>query len=173
VVLVEGDEDKALIEAAASLAGSDPSAAGIAVVPVRGKTNIDRVRTIFLQLGIRVFVCFDGDGGKKDEVDNNRRLLRLLGAEAADSPATQLHDTWACFEQDLQTTVQGEFGASAYQEAIQEANQMYGFRGKEGQKNPTVLRTTLERLHRAGGRSAALDALVAKISSLQAQVTVQ
>ena len=61
VVLVEGEDDRAVILGYARSMNSDFDALGISVIPCSGKSSIDRPLLIFKQLGISVYVVWDGD----------------------------------------------------------------------------------------------------------------
>lgn len=170
VVIVEGEEDAALLTAAAHRAGHDLGASGIAIVPVGGKSNIDRVLVIFRQLGKPTYVCFDGDASQRDHADlpdphANERLLGLLGADPVQFPQTQITGSWACFEDTFQAAIDPEFGVDEYRAAINTAREQLGF-VKGGAKNSGVIARALEILHESGLRSPTLDSLVANIADM-------
>jgi len=82
---------------------------GIVVVPAGGKNNIDRPTVIFRGLSIPTYFIFDADShligkGKKEEDAKNRnhRYLRLADVSLADFPETQVHETWAVFNKNLE-----------------------------------------------------------------------
>lgn len=112
VLLVEGRSDAGLLSGAADRDGGLESH-GIAVVPTNGKTRMATAWAILEELGVPVFVVFDGDrairqrmaGDGKAEADMaaaeadakgwNRKLLRLLGAAEVDWPDTAVAATYA------------------------------------------------------------------------------
>ncbi|WP_407470506.1 AAA family ATPase [Xanthomonas campestris pv. raphani] len=55
VVLVEGRSDRSALQACARLLGLDFHAAGIAILPVEGKLNLDRPYAVFTELEIPTF----------------------------------------------------------------------------------------------------------------------
>ncbi len=81
VVLVEGETDKAVIEAAFRAANRDLSREGVSVINVVGKNNLSKPLYIFRRLGIPTFVVFDNDTGKPKGVEANRLLQRLNGVD--------------------------------------------------------------------------------------------
>jgi hypothetical protein len=168
VVLVEGDEDWPIIKATAAEQGVDLDQMGIVVLPVDGKSNLDRPYLVFKQLGIPVFVIFDGDANKgrdRRDTDSNKRLLTLLASEAMDLPETQVQATWACFKNDIKTTLREEIGASEFDTALREARGELGFT-RGGEKNPIVLAVVLAKLRAAGHASETLSKVVTKIKAL-------
>ena len=87
VVLVEGEDDRAAILGFARSKECDFDGLGITVIPCSGKSSIDRPLLIFRQLGISVYVVWDGDyGGNDAKPEDNRYLLRLLGKPEQDWP---------------------------------------------------------------------------------------
>ena len=79
VVLVEGEDDRAAILGFARSKECDFDGLGITVIPCSGKSSIDRPLLIFRQLGVSVYVVWDGDYGANDaRPEDNRYLLRLL-----------------------------------------------------------------------------------------------
>ena len=97
VVLVEGEDDRAAILGFARSKECDFDGLGITVIPCSGKSSIDRPLIIFRQLGISVYVVWDGDhGGNDAKPEDNRYLLRLLGKPEQDWPEF-VGDSSACF----------------------------------------------------------------------------
>ncbi|MEE9225742.1 MAG: ATP-dependent endonuclease [Bacteroidota bacterium] len=79
-ILVEGEDDRAAILGAAKANGTDLESNGFSVIPCGGKTSLDRPASIFRQLGIPVYLIWDGDKESNDaKPEDNHRLLRLLG----------------------------------------------------------------------------------------------
>lgn len=96
-------------------------AAGVAIVPVGGKTSIPLVHAILTSIGIPVYALFDADGGfearavangkeqkKIDEerqghVTANRMALKYFGRPEEDFPSAIVTDKFAIFEDHLET----------------------------------------------------------------------
>lgn len=141
VVLLEGEEDRAVLAAAAAERDLDLAQRGIALLAVGGKGNLDRAIVSFRQLGIPTYALFDVDQrrGGDGNARSNRALLRLLGRPPEDFPDTQVHASFACFEETLLGTVRGELGAQAVEAALDRACDRFGFT-HDGRKNGVVLR---------------------------------
>lgn len=165
VVLVEGQEDVAFLEAAQEQERVDLASAGIAVLPVGGKTCLDRPLVLLRQLGIPTYVLFDGDAGQ-NKPRPNRLLLALHDESAVDAPSTLISSAYAVFEEDFQRAVESDVGEAAFQAAINRACEQHGFAAGDGGKNGTVLRTAFQILGEAGHRSALLAEVMASIRAL-------
>ena len=114
VVVVEGFGDMGALWAMQDIMKKDWSSLGIAIIPARGKNNIDRPVVIFRGFSIPIYFIFDGDSHyrvakdkEKDKeteaIKRNRRYLKLAGASEEDFPPTQVHETWACFEDEIES----------------------------------------------------------------------
>ena len=142
VVLVEGESDQAAILGAAAATGLDLDEYGVSVVPVGGKTKLDKPFCVFSLLGIPCYVVFDGDKnkGEKGNPQTNEKLLRLLGASASMWPPSKTTDTFACFEDDLERQLRSDWGEKEYQSIMEEARECYGYCATDDAcKNPSVM----------------------------------
>jgi putative ATP-dependent endonuclease of the OLD family len=171
VVLVEGASDRAAIHAAAALNDIDLEARGIAVLPVAGKTNLDRPAAIFLELCVPTYLVWDCDkkGDKVDRAGTNRALQLLMGVEKADAvdAASVVSSNFTCFEGDLETTLRQEMGSDLFNTQLDLVKARYGVEGRdEAQKAPFIMAEVLSRAAEAGGRSRTLDAMVQSIVAL-------
>jgi hypothetical protein len=156
VVLVEGDEDVALIRAAGRARGWEFDDLGIAIVPVSGKNNLDRPLLVFQALGIPTYLVFDGDKSKGEEsASANCLLLNLLHAEVVDHPQTQICGDWACFEEKIGNTVRSEIGHDAWDEALLRICRDLGY-SDGGTKNSMVMEEVHRRLAEQGLESPSL-----------------
>jgi hypothetical protein len=166
-VLLEGDEDRAVLAAAAAERDLDLAQRGIALLAVGGKGNLDRAIVLFRQLGIPTYALFDVDQrrGGDGNARSNRALLRLLGRPPEDFPDTQVHASFACFEETLLGTVRGELGAQAVEAALDRACDRFGFT-PDGRKNGVVLREAFHLLAGQGLTSSTLSALMDRVATL-------
>ena len=171
VVLVEGEEDRALLMAGAKQAEFDFDREGIAVLPVSGKTNLDRALVLFDGLRIPTYVLFDGDahekgGNKEQSSKTNRALLTLLGQrDLFDFSDTRVEQRFSCFPNNFRAAVEGDLGNDILTNAISEAQEELGFSGDQGRKSPAVLRLALANIHAQGKDSPLLARIIEAIRS--------
>lgn len=170
VVLVEGEDDRAAILGFAKSMNHDLDGRGITVIPCFGKANIDRPLVIFRQLGIPVYVVWDGDYGVKDaKPEHNRYLLRLLDKPELDWPNFG-EESSACFKVNLEKTLQDEMGEESFAQWLLEAQQRLGIaKKKHALKNPAVLEQIVEKATSNGKTSGSLEKIIEKITSLKTQ----
>ena len=168
VVLVEGEGDQAAILAVAESMGYDLSSMGVAVVPCRGKTQMDRPAMVFRNLGIRSYLMWDNDRGDKDSSpDENRRLLRLVGAAEEDWPSG-VRGTHACLEGNLETMLRREITEPVFDEALSEASVEHQIKQGQARKNPFILRSIIDRANDHGHVSQTLSGVVREIVKISA-----
>jgi putative ATP-dependent endonuclease of the OLD family len=103
VVVVEGESDVAALWAMQIQMNHRWDELGIVVVPVSGKSKIDRAVVAFQGFGIPTYFMFDGDRTRGTDAATNRLLLRLGNGNEADFPATTITPEFAVFEQDIET----------------------------------------------------------------------
>ena len=170
VVLVEGEDDRAAILGAANSMMHDFDSLGIAVIPCFGKTNLDRPLVIFRQLGVPVYVVWDGDYGSSDaKPEANRYLLRLLGQTEQDWPDF-VGNSCACFKINLEKTLEDEMGKESFVQWLSEAQQQLGIAKKDhALKNPVVIQRIVENAVSNGKTSESLNGVVNSIVALKAQ----
>lgn len=166
VVLVEGEDDRAVILGAARAEGLNLESRGVSVIPCNGKTNIDRPLVIFRDLDIRVYPVWDSDrGGNDPKVATNRRLLSLLGAEVVDYPGG-VTEQYACFESDLNETLVSEMGAGVFKEALSKAQAVYDISEQDQAiKNPGVLELVMTIARDMGRKCESVNAIVSRITA--------
>jgi putative ATP-dependent endonuclease of OLD family len=169
VVLVEGEDDRAAILGVARALGRDLESSGISVIPCGGKTNIDRPLVIPRQLGIPVFVLWDGDKGDKNaNPTHNHCLLRLLNHATADWPATQLSERFACFETNLEATLTAEIGEADFNKWLDEAQREFGIPKKgHALKKPAVVSAIVDKAFNTGRSVPTLRGIVEQVSKLK------
>lgn len=167
-VLVEGEDDRAAILGMASLMGQDLESAGFSIIPCCGKTSLDRPSTIFRELGIPVYVIWDGDKGEKDaNPADNHRLLRLMGEAVEDWP-NFVKDNCACFSVNLETTLRGELDPNNFDKWLGECQVEFAIaKRKHAMKNPLVITTILKKARDGGQESKTLKAIVEKVVGLK------
>jgi len=170
VVLVEGEDDRAAILGFANSKDIDFDALGITVIPCFGKPNIDRPLVILRQLGVSVYVVWDGDfgdGGAKPE--DNRCLLRLVGELEEDWPHF-VRASSACFKTNLEKTLEDEIGKESFTKLLSEAQQELGIaKKKHALKNPAIVENVVAKASSCGNSSTSLESIVERIVALKSQ----
>jgi len=168
VVLVEGEDDRAAILGIATALGNDLESNGFSVIPCGGKTSLDRPTVIFQQLGIPVYIIWDGDKGESDaKPEDNHRLLRLMNHPESDWPCL-VHDRFTCFENNLETTLCDEIGEKEFSLWLQECQNKFGIQKKKHAiKNPNIITTILQEAQKCGLKSITLENVITKILALK------
>ncbi len=168
IILVEGESDRAMLIAYAGQLGINLDRQGIAVIPVGGKTNLDRPYTVFDHLGIPTFMIWDGDHGDKDaNPEDNIRLLRLLGVTELSEWPEGVADKYAVFKVDLETKLKADFGEHVFNEGLQNACQHLGFgKQKDGLKNAMVIDKIIGHAKANGKKSDQIELIFQKVLAL-------
>ena len=168
VVLVEGENDRAAIVGTALTLHHDFDSLGVSVIPCGGKGSLDRPAVIFRELGIPVYVVWDGDKDQNGaRAEDNRRLLRLLGEPIVDWPSCQ---TSRCtvFERKLELTLRQELGPQEYDQwTIEGLSELHIIKREQGLKNPAFFEKLLEKAATGGRRSNTLEGIVQAILALK------
>lgn len=182
-VLVEGEDDLAAILGIARAMGHEFEGYGISVIPCGGKTNIDRPYVIFSQLGIPVYIIWDGDYGKgetegvcercerpldkKPNPLENRRLLSLVGYDEEDWPE-YIEENFACFKYDLETTIKNEIGKEFFEEQLDKCRSKFCIsKRKHAIKNPNVIKEIINTAKEQGKNIDSLNRIIDKILELK------
>ena len=170
VILVEGDEDEAMVAALAQCRQVSLDAAGIVIVQSGGKTALPNLAAVYSRLGIKVFTIFDADGqeAKNDDakVDYNIALLKMLGESPQERPATMIGKSCAVWEQTMRHAVVAAVGEAEWNLARAVALSEYKLSAKEAKKKYAVIwRTTNVLLEEKRVTCEPLDRLWAAIVS--------
>ena len=168
VVLVEGEDDRAAIQGFANSINHDLDGRGITIIPCFGKTNLDRPLIIFRQLGIPVYVIWDGDYGVKNaNPEDNKRLLRLLDKPKQDWPDFSEKSS-TCFKVNLEKTLKDEMGEESFNQWLLEAKDQFGIaKNKHALKNPAVIEQIIEKATSYDKSSKTLERIIENIISLK------
>lgn len=160
-VLVEGEDDRAAILGYAKSKGIDLESNGVSVIPCGGKQSMDRPAIIFKQLGIPVYLVWDGDKDAKDaKPEDNHRLLRIINQTIEDWPAHVKEDS-ACFENNLEVTLCDEIGKDLYERLLEECQNDFCIpKKKHAKKNPFVIATIIREAQKQGKSSESLDNII-------------
>jgi len=169
IVLVEGEDDRAVILGCASLRGYSLEQMGCSVIPCDGKMNMDRPATIFSSLGIPTYLIWDGDNHeyKADQmparaecIKANRRLLFICGKDGVDWPSC-VSENYACFDIDLEKTMREEIGRGLFDALLKEEKARCGIaKDKHALKNPTVIGAIVAKAAAQEKRSPTIESIV-------------
>ncbi|MGD0918026.1 MAG: ATP-dependent endonuclease [Thermodesulfobacteriota bacterium] len=168
-ILVEGEDDRAaILGAARGIKGLELESEGFSVIPCGGKTNLDRPATIFQQLGIPVYIIWDGDKGDSEaNPKDNRRLLRFMNQKEEDWPS-KIEGNFACFEENIETTLCNEIGADYFEQCLTECRKGFCIpKKKHAIKNPTVIATIIQKAQEQGRKSKTISSILEKIVALK------
>ena len=125
VVLVEGSSDQVALEALAARGGRDLGAAGVAVVPMGGASNIGRFLELFGPRGLDVRLAGLGDAGEEGDF---RRGLEWAGLGAnlgrADMEALGFYVCVADLEDELIRCL----GAAGVEQVVEAQGELGSFR---------------------------------------------
>lgn len=167
VVLVEGEGDRAAILATANSIGHDLEAMGICVVPCMSKNNLDRPTLVFRSFGIQTYLVWDNDKDVKEPNPNeNKRLLRLVGASEEDWPAG-IWDTHASLDCNLESMLRNEITSDVFDKLLEDARAEFRMKKDQALKNPFVLRRIIEEAAKQNHTSDTLKGIVDKVVGLK------
>lgn len=172
VVVVEGLSDAAILWAVQQHLNKSWDGRGIVIVPVDGKNNIDRPVVVFQGLEIPTYFIFDGDSShteKKREksIKSNHILQRLANADVVDFPVTQVHETWAVFNNKLETELKvvGEELFDRIRSSI--ADELGYGEPSKALKNPQGAARFIQSIYATGQRIPVLEDIVERVTNLK------
>lgn len=167
VVLVEGEEDRAVILGIATTLSYDMESMGISVIPCMGKNNIDRPTAIFRKLEIPVYAIWDSDEGGDSKPEENHRLLRLFSQDVEDWPE-KITENFACFKKTLLYKLQDELGKEFLDSTLESCRTKYFIaRNDQALKNPIIIHEILTQAKMDSRKSATLEQIVENIVVLK------
>ena len=154
-VLVEGEDDRSAIIGTALSMGIDLEAEGRAIIPCGGKENIDRPFLVFSEIGIPVYVVFDGDGHKapKERGDKTNRILQrlLCCSSIRDVPITEVTQKYATFENELDGFLRERIGEEIYTAIARRYIREFGYPGiDQCKKSPAFVCEIIEQAKKKG-----------------------
>lgn len=159
-VVVEGDSDAAALWAIQAQRAASWDELGVVIVPVGGKSKIDRVVVTFQGFGIPTHFVFDGDRSENADGSLNRLLLRLGQQPEADFPDTASDELCACFGEDIESYLQGITGARFQALRAAAAAKLGVNRPGEALKNAEVMAQFVSDASLEGFRFPVLEAIV-------------
>ena len=173
VVLVEGLEDKAIIQAIDQYKSKIFDSKGIVVIPVIGKNNLDRPALIFQDLGIPVYLIFDTDSDCKPESrgkneKTNKILKEIMGETDFDNLFdTGIEGTYASLDPNITKLIKNAVGDALYTQIMDELKEEYGFKeDQDCRKNYIVMTQFIQKVYDAGKNIPELEEIIQKIYDL-------
>ena len=167
-ILVEGDEDEAIVRGAALREAFDLDAMGLAVIQTSGKTGMPNVLAFYGIAGVSAYPIFDLDRAKnvvKQHREAEGQILRALGSVGEAIPG--VHQDYACWEHDLTSQLEGDFG-DQYQEMLNQAAATYGYPPTRGRKVPAVVAELLRLTDNAGIEGPTVTAISHRLREIAA-----
>jgi len=154
VIIVEGEEDRAILLGALSFFEEARllEEKGVSIVPVNGKTNIDKLKAILDLFSIPNYVMFDRDGeNRKNDQGNmktNIAIQKLIGVDDPQpSPAQIIAKDYAIFEPDFRRAIRKEVGESLWDNYRNEIGEELGYDNpSKADKNPIAIKLLFEKL---------------------------
>lgn len=166
-VLVEGVGDQAALLAVAKARGLDLASKGVAILPVRGKGNLDRPLAIFNLLKIPTYVIFDSDGDKNEherKPQQNIAIQRLCGETHPVEVRLHVAERFASFLSNLNVTLKEELG-DHYQDQVELAGVKFGMKARDVIKNPVGCAEVITGCLELGGSCATMNAIIDRIEA--------
>lgn len=164
-VLVEGDEDEALLRATVLQSGLDLEAAGIAIIQTNGKPGVPNVLGFLSLAGVPCYPVFDLDRelpAKDQHRWAERAIVRALERDGEPEPG--VHATYACWQSNLGQTVKDELGES-YVSYRDDAAERYGYAPTRAEKVSVVLAEALGDAFQDGLVSGTLRSLAGRMAA--------
>lgn len=160
-VIVEGPEDRALIQAQADLTGVDLDSLGIAIVDADGKKTIPQLLAFFKAASVPTYPVFDLDRETTgaDDRATETAILRLLEESEGELSGTSVAEKLAYFNTDFAKQVAEDIGED-FDSSLEEACEGLGFSKKKGRKVAAVLRECLSECEEQGLASPTLHSVV-------------
>jgi putative ATP-dependent endonuclease of OLD family len=165
-VLVEGEEDRAMILGVARVMGHNLESMGISVIPCMGKNNLKKATAIFRNLQIRVYTIWDSDYDNEVAKSENNRLLRLLNESTEDWPESVTRG-FACFKKNMEATLCDEIGQDFYDRVVRACCERLGLQKTYACKNPTVIEEIIREAQNQNKRSKTLNEIITQVIALK------
>ncbi len=172
VVLVEGIEDKAVIQAIDQYSENLFDSKGIVVIPVIGKNNLDRPSLIFQDLGIPVYLIFDTDSDKSSKIDENKKintvLMKIMGEPVISNPMEmKIQNSYASLDPNMTDLIKKAVGDDLYTQIMDDLRIEYEFpKYKDCRKNYIVMTDFIKKVYNSGKSIPELEEIIKKIYNL-------
>jgi len=177
VVVVEGASEVGTLWKLQEIMKKDWPQLGIVVVPAGGKNNIDRPTVIFRGLSIPTYFIFDADshliGERKREEyakNCNHRYFRLADAPIEDFPETQVHETWAVFNNNLERILKEALSNGPFQSIQVDVASELGYDDPDRvNKNIEGAARFIELVYEKGYQIQILEEIIEKVTQLRSK----
>ena len=173
VVLVEGLEDKAIIQAIDQHSRNIFDSEGIIVIPVIGKNNLDRPALIFQNLGIPVYLIFDTDSDcSPTDFDSHKKvntiLKRIMGETELSEPLEmKIERSYASLDPNMTKAIKNAVGDTLYTQIMDDLKEEYEFKkDKDCRKNFIVMTQFIQKVYDDGKNIPELEEIIQKIYDL-------
>lgn len=174
VVVVEGLSDFGILWTLQEIMEKNWSQLGIVIVPVSGKNNLDRPTIIFRGFSIPTYLIFDGDikhkgnaSNEKKTISLNRKYLRLCGTTEEDFPKTQVNDTWAVFNDSIESCIKESLGEGKFDAIREKIAAELGYEPSQVIKNIEGSSLFIRSIYQEGNKIPTLEKIVDKITALR------
>jgi len=171
IVLVEGLEDKAVIQAIDRYKNNFFDSKGIVVIPVIGKNNLDRPALIFKDLGIPTYMIFDTDSRSIDldsEKKTNTVLKTIMGEIDLTEPLVKkIEKSYASLDPNMTKSIKRTVGDALYTHIMDELKNEYEFKkDADCRKNYIIMTQFIQKVYDSGKNIPDLEEIIQKIYDL-------
>lgn len=172
VVLVEGVDDAAIVEGIFVSMGRNAQLQGISVIPVDGKTKLDKPLLAFRELGIKTYCLFDNDDSdsaaasdRANSIAYNALLQRICGVQAPEEFPAAVSPSFAALDRNLEHYLSVRCGDS-YDELRQIVAASFGIKKSEMAKSPATVSALVTAARAKGVTFPFFDEVLVAIDAL-------
>ena len=169
VILVEGVTDRAIMDGYYQHLGRNRLAEGISIIPMDGKTKMDKPFHIFNKLGIPTFCIFDSDANKPAKKQKPAPNVLLQKIACADNPVDfpdGVFANYAAYEDNLEAYLKSVLG-DEFEADFEALSEEYGLPKADILKTPMALNNVFARALAKGKVFEKLDRIVAAVNAAQ------
>ena len=163
VVLVEGEEDLAVLKGFSSDLKPNLESRGISIIPCLGKGNIIKLTALFKEINIPIYCIWDSDDGKSGEIKNNKNILRLFGYECEEDWPEIVTNDFACFKDKIGPILKKEVGESLYDEVLTEFSTNNHIEQKKALKKSKFIEAVMKKANEEDKSSDTIKKIMSKI----------
>ena len=165
VLLVEGESDAAALWTMQLLMDNGWDERGIVIIPVSGKSKMDKPAVVFQGFKIPTYILFDGDRAKNEGAASNRMLLALTNEPVVDYPDYFVGAESAAFSEDIEVYLETTLG-HRYVGLREECARACGVdHPSRAMKNPDVMSRFITQATSTGEQFAMLRTIVEAVTA--------